>query len=58
MEKFRTLIQETNIEVLKCYNDISNSKFYSKNTGSIIMLGLILSQIILVILYCKIYINT
>jgi len=56
MEEFRTLIQETNIEVLKCYNDISNFKYYSKNAGSFIMLGLIFSQIILVILYCKIYI--
>ncbi len=42
------LIEDTNIEVLKCYKDVTDFKYLSKNTGSFIMLGLILSQIILI----------
>ena len=55
MDEFKALIEDTNIEVLKCYKDVTDFKYLSKNTGSFIMLGLILSQIILIIIYAKAY---
>ena len=55
MDEFKALIEDTNIEVLKCYEDMKDFKYFSKNIGSFIMLGLILCQIILIIIYCKAY---
>ena len=55
MDEFKALIEDTNIEVLKCYKDMKDFKYFSKNTGSFIMLGLILCQIILIIIYSSAY---
>ena len=56
MDEFKTLLQDTNIEVLRCYKDLSNSELYSSNHGSFIIIGLIFGQIIFTIIYCQKYI--
>ena len=56
MDEFKTLLQDTNIEVLRCYKDLSNSELFSSNYGSFIMIGLILSQVIFTIIYWQKYI--
>ena len=56
MEHIKTLIQKTNIEVLRCYKDLFVGKFYVSNHGSFIIMGLLLIQIVLTIIYYKKYI--
>ena len=56
MAEIKTLIQDSNIEVLRCYKDLSKGEFYRTNYGSFIILGLLLIQIILTIIYYKKYI--
>ena len=56
MENIKTLVQKTNIEVLRCYKDLFVGKFYVSNHGSFIIIGLLLIQIILTIIYYKKYI--
>ena len=56
MEALKTLVQKTNIEVLRCYKDLFVGKFYVSNHGSFIIIGLCLIQIILAIIYYKKYI--
>ena len=51
MAEFKTLIQDTNIEVLRCYKDLFSIEFYRTNHGSFIIFGLIFIQIILTIIY-------
>ena len=53
MAEVKTLFQETNIEVLRCYKDLFHFEFYTSNYGSFIILGLFLIQIILTIIYYK-----
>ena len=53
MAEVKTLFQETNIEVLRCYKDLFHFKFYTSNYGSFIILGLFLIQILLTIIYYK-----
>ena len=53
MVEVKTLLQETNIEILRCYKDLFHIEFYVSNYGSFILLGLILIQIILTIIYYK-----
>ena len=55
MDEFKVLIEDTNIGVLKCYKDMKDFNYFSKNIGSFIILGLIASQIILIIVYSKAY---
>ena len=52
----KTLVQKTNIEVLRCYKDLFIGKFYVSNHGSFIIMGFFLIQIILTIIYYKKYI--
>ena len=49
MAEVKTLFQETNIEVLRCYKDLFVGKFYVSNHGSFIIIVLLLIQIILTI---------
>ena len=56
MAEVKTLFQETNIEVMRCYKDLFHIKFYLKNPGSFIIFILLLIQIILTIIYYKKYI--
>jgi len=56
METIKTLVQKTNIEVLRCYKDLFIGKFYVSNHGSFIIMGFFLIQIILTIIYYKKYI--
>ena len=56
MAEIKTLIQDSNIEVLRCYKDLFKGEFYRANYGSFIILGLLLIQIILTIIYYKKYI--
>ena len=56
MAEFKTLMQKTNIEVLRCYKDLFKGEFYISNHGSFIILGLLIIQIILTIIYYKKYI--
>ena len=58
MGELKTLIEDTNIEVLKCYGDITNGELIAKNYGSFIILGLIISQIILAVIYFIAYISS
>ena len=45
------IIQEMNIEVVKCYKDVFKLEYFKKNTGSIIILILIFLQIIFNFIY-------
>ena len=56
MAEIKTLLQKTNIEVLRCYKDLFHIKYYTNNHGSFIILSLLLIQIILTIIYYKKYI--
>ena len=56
MREIKTLFQETNIEVLRCYKDLFHIEFYLSNHGSFIIFILILIQIVLTIIYFKKYI--
>jgi hypothetical protein len=48
------MIQKTNIEVIKCYKDVFELQYFVSNSGGFVILGLILVQIILIIIYfCK-----
>ena len=51
VSELKTLIEDTNIEVLKCYGDITDTKLFKKNCGSFIILALIVCQIIFAIIY-------
>ena len=52
--EIKNMIKQTNIEVLRCYQNIFVLKYFKKNTGGFIILFLILIQIILTIIYyCK-----
>ena len=52
--ELESMIQKTNIEVIKCYKDIFELQYYISNSGGFLILGLILVQIILIIIYfCK-----
>ena len=53
MSEVKTLFQETNIEVLRCYKDLFHIEFYTSNYGCFIIFFLILIQIILTIIYYK-----
>ena len=53
MAEIKTLFQETNIEVLRCYKDLFHIEFYTSNYGSFIILGLLIIQIVLTIIYYK-----
>ena len=55
-ESIKTLVQKTNIEVLRCYKDLFVGKFYVSNHGSFVIFGLLLIQVILTIIYYKKYI--
>ena len=46
------MISQTNIEIIKCYKDILEYKYFISSTGGFIIIGLIIGQIILVTLYC------
>ena len=45
------MISHTNIGIIKCYKDIFKYKYFISNTGGFIILGLILIQIIITIIY-------
>ena len=51
--EIKTLFQETNIEVLRCYKDLFHFEFYTSNYGCFIIFGLLLIQILLTIIYYK-----
>ena len=53
MAELKTFFQETNIEVLRCYKDLFHLEFYTSNYGSFVILGLLLIQIILTVIYYK-----
>ena len=50
-------ITNSNLDVLKCYQDVFNSKNFKKNTGGIIILAILGIQIVLGILFFLISIN-
>ena len=49
--ELESMIKKTNIEVIKCYKDLFDSKYYINNFGSYIILFLLIIQIILAIIY-------
>ena len=51
--EFEEMLKQTNLEILKCYKDISNSKYISSNLGAFIILFLIITLIICSIIYCS-----
>ena len=53
MAELKSFFQETNIEVLRCYKDLIKGEFYTSNYGSFVILGLLLIQIILTVIYYK-----
>lgn len=50
-EKFKTVLSESNIKVVKCYKLVFNSNNLLKNIGSWVIIGITISEVILVILY-------
>ena len=56
MAEVKALVQDTNIEVLRCYKDLFDIQFYLTSHGSIIIFVLFVVQIILTVIYCKKYI--
>ena len=57
MAEIKTLIQKTNIEVLRCYKDLFHIKYYLSNHGSFIIMALLIIQIILTVIYYTKYIH-
>ena len=54
LNELTSMLQETNIEVIRCYKDLSDIQYFISNTGGFIILSLILVQIVLAIIYyCK-----
>ena len=52
--EIESMIQKTNIEVIKCYKDLFEMQYFISNTGGFIIMSLILVQIVLIIIYlCK-----
>ena len=52
--ELESMIQKTNIEVIKCYKDVFELQYFVSNSGGFLILSLILIQIILIIIYlCK-----
>jgi len=49
---FEEFIYSTNINVIKCYQDIFNPEYIKKNYGGFIILGLIFIQILCTLAYC------
>ena len=49
--EIKNMISQTNIEVIKCYKDIFEYKYFISNTGGFIIISLIIIQIILIIIY-------
>ena len=56
MAEIKTLLQKTNIEVLRCYKDLFHLKYYLSNHGSFIIMALLIIQIILTVIYYTKYI--
>ena len=40
-----------NVEVIKCYKDLFKYKYFIKNYGGMIIIGLLITQIILTFIY-------
>ena len=51
VEEIMEMFSNLNIEVLTCYKDVFNFKYFKKNIGGFIILALILTQIICFIYY-------
>ena len=50
-EEVQEFISQTNIQIIKCYKDIFNIKYYKNNIGGFIIIILIINEIILTIIY-------
>ena len=50
-KEIQELISQTNINIIKCYNDILNFEYYKSNIGAFIILFLIIIEIIITIIY-------
>ena len=50
-EEVQEFISQTNIQIIKCYEDIFNIKYYKDNIGGIIIIILIIVEMILTIIY-------
>jgi hypothetical protein len=51
LQEVMDIISNLNIEILTCYKDIYNFKYFKKNIGGFIILGLILIQTICIIYF-------
>ena len=51
--EIKSMISETNIEVIKCYKDLFSTKFYLSNLGFYIIVFFLICQIILTIIYYR-----
>ena len=51
LSEIKDMISKTNIEVITCYKDLFELKYFLKNTGGFIIISLIIVQIILAIIY-------
>ena len=51
VEEIMEIFSNLNIEVLTCYKEVFNFKYFKKNIGGFIILALILTQIICFIYY-------
>ena len=56
MAKIKILIEETNIEVIRCYKDLKYIKFYRNNYGSFLIFIFIVVQIILTVIHFQKYV--
>ena len=50
--EIENILSQTNIEIIKCYEDITKYDFFISSTGGFIIIGLIFFQIIFTIVFC------
>ena len=51
--EIENLLKQVNIEIIKCYKDVFDYKYFVSNTGGFMIIALIIIQIISVFLYFK-----
>ena len=51
--EIENFLKQVNIEIIKCYKDVFDYKYFISNTGGFIIIALIIIQIISVFLYFK-----
>ena len=56
-DEIKEVVIKSNLEILQCYKDIFVYKYFKKNKGGFIMLGIIFLQTICLLIFCFISMN-